>query len=822
MFSRIAIADFNFCDECVKIEQCDRASCECSSSANTMQFPKPASCQSKVLQDLADFRLYNCDIEITIYDAIDIPSITVNTSSTCNVEDQKLCISLKKGLQSQSYSSLTGAFLRLNTENMCEFQFLIDQAANLNNVSNNVFTEITGGRTSAIIMQNNRNVAVIPYNALLNLNYSCSPAAPAFLFRYNVIEAIDTNKQLMQLFNQILCKQIAEFNVGGNQINVIPEKTFSCMDFGTLQLSENPLNEIQINAFEDSIIEKLDLNSCGLSEKKVHINAFSNLTLKKSLNLANNRFSAFPLNYLSSILIQCDQNATFLIDLSRNLITSLEANQLIFSNLEHLGCRIDINIASNGITTLKTAAIFNNTIIEKLDLRDNPLTSIEKGAIDSSKIGQLYLSFEQLKTLYLDKNVIINSHLRAISLGAYRYDFKKALAMEFHCFYDDSQWQMFCNITEMSSIIFETYCTDFFKALACNNSELLLALDLKMYIPFQRQFETITNMWKPCSTCDYMKIDQLLLPAKVSNLELAICDCLSVCITLDNYRSSSSLTLNFGTNSVVCQQSYSYMQNSSIDTLIITGEYAMPLIPVGILNFLNLKYLKIDSLIECNCTLAVNFYEYFKNRTLIANCSNIQNFAVSSYINKNYDACKRANVDYEYHDVETEACRNNCLSAMQDSMVTAIEAQSSITRSSTVDLRTQQPTTQLTSDFRIITENSSDDHPPILEKPADQKLPLALGLGIPLPLITLLVLLLCCNFLRKYREKWKRLEIIRVHQKALNNLRQISNPEERTKRSNVNNEKNSENANVAEVLYESLVGTPIGSESSVEMPKKII
>lgn len=129
-----------------------------------------------------------------------------------------------------------------------------------------------------------------------------------------------------------------------------------------------------------------------------------------------------------------------------------------------------------------------------------------------------------------------------------------------------------------------------------------------------------------------------------------------------------NLTLHVPENAYVCEASIISLQYTSVEHLIFDWEdHTITRLPLALTSVQSIQYVEVisheDGGLKCDCKLAVNFYKYFSNRTLKAQCRDNPDINASSYIANNWLACVQnasAN-DTSYDGSDPLPCQQQCL-----------------------------------------------------------------------------------------------------------------------------------------------------------------
>lgn len=126
-------------------------------------------------------------------------------------------------------------------------------------------------------------------------------------------------------------------------------------------------------------------------------------------------------------------------------------------------------------------------------------------------------------------------------------------------------------------------------------------------------------------------------------------------------RAVNSVSLRLLKQSFVCEAGIASLQYTSVQRL--TFDSWGPRLPLTLSTLLNVQYVEVlGSGLACDCYLAVNFYKYFTNRSLISPCLNNTKTNAATYIKTNWQGCLQnstANQTF-YYDYDSSICKQKC------------------------------------------------------------------------------------------------------------------------------------------------------------------
>lgn len=154
----------------------------------------------------------------------------------------------------------------------------------------------------------------------------------------------------------------------GNRMYNIPDNFIKMTTLKRLVLDENPINQINCNAFQSSTLEYLSIAHCKFKPipgKKCHVNMLHDISTLKTLNLAHStglRIAVYPLSSQNNLL-ELNLAETQLDEMSLRNFT------VFLPNLRRF------DVSGNDIKSL-SAELWNNLSIKVLNLGRNSIATI--------------------------------------------------------------------------------------------------------------------------------------------------------------------------------------------------------------------------------------------------------------------------------------------------------------------------------------------------------------------------------------------------------------------------------------------------------------
>ncbi|XP_050544183.1 chaoptin isoform X2 [Daktulosphaira vitifoliae] len=199
-----------------------------------------------------------------------------------------------------------------------------------------------------------------------------------------------------------ILQKLKILNLSGNQISEIKTGDWNGLDnsLKILKLTDNAITFIGPRAFDGLMsLEVLDLSGNMISE--IHVNAFQSGPLKLyRLNLADNLLKFIPYVHLSS----SEMKFLKYLDVSYNLIESTRGPSVTMASKG--GRRKffldELHLEYNHIKILEYQSLQNFEAINKTYFDGNPITHIQDGAFQSTKIRELYIVDCEIYNVSLD------------------------------------------------------------------------------------------------------------------------------------------------------------------------------------------------------------------------------------------------------------------------------------------------------------------------------------------------------------------------------------------------------------------------------------
>jgi Leucine-rich repeat (LRR) protein len=225
---------------------------------------------------------------------------------------------------------------------------------------------------------------------------------------------------------------LEELHLEHNQLHTIPPASFQYfLVSNATYLDFNPIHAINDNAFQSARIRELYVRHCRLDfiepsafsglENSLQVldmsgnnittlpdNLFNSFDLLQSLNVKENKilsifphsatFTSFHYSLLKLDLTGDKNGPTNISELKRLKklrslsVGKLQSNQLTAEDFQDFGHELEnLKIFHAGLKTIKARAFMNTTGIKRLDLSENSIDNIEKGAF--TEIGHSLISF---------------------------------------------------------------------------------------------------------------------------------------------------------------------------------------------------------------------------------------------------------------------------------------------------------------------------------------------------------------------------------------------------------------------------------------------
>lgn len=170
-------------------------------------------------------------------------------------------------VQKYLFTSISNHAIELVSD--ASVQLIIKSNSQLQDIDSNAFASIRANISSLQFFAN--ALPEIPLEALLSLNYynTCSPQS-GFTIRFERNHFIDLPKKLSFLFEKISCSFRA-IGFAYNSIESIPALVFAGITVNTLDLSNNPIVQIEDAAFFNVTISNLLLSLAGKQSYQMQI-----------------------------------------------------------------------------------------------------------------------------------------------------------------------------------------------------------------------------------------------------------------------------------------------------------------------------------------------------------------------------------------------------------------------------------------------------------------------------------------------------------------------------------------------------------------------
>ncbi|XP_050421139.1 chaoptin [Adelges cooleyi] len=188
-----------------------------------------------------------------------------------------------------------------------------------------------------------------------------------------------------------ILQKLKILNLSGNQISEIKMGDWNGLEksLRVLKLADNAITYLGHRAF-DSLrsLETVDLSGNMISE--IHINAFQDGPARLyKLNLADNLLKFIPYVHLSSPLMKWLKY----LDISYNLIESTRGPSITTPSKggRHKLFLDELRLDYNHIKILEPMSFQNFEAINKTYFNGNPITHVQDGAFQNTKIRELYL-----------------------------------------------------------------------------------------------------------------------------------------------------------------------------------------------------------------------------------------------------------------------------------------------------------------------------------------------------------------------------------------------------------------------------------------------
>uniref|UniRef100_A0A2H8TLK4 Chaoptin n=1 Tax=Melanaphis sacchari TaxID=742174 RepID=A0A2H8TLK4_9HEMI len=181
-------------------------------------------------------------------------------------------------------------------------------------------------------------------------------------------------------------------NLSGNQISEIKMGDWNGLEntLRVLKLANNALTYLPYRAFDGLMfLETLDLSGNMISE--IHVNAFQDGPLQLyRLNLADNLLKFIPYMHLSSSAMKFMKY----LDVSYNLIENTKGSLLSVTSRSggrHKFLLDELHLEYNHIKILEKQSLQNFESINKTYFNGNPITHIQDGAFQNTKIREIFM-----------------------------------------------------------------------------------------------------------------------------------------------------------------------------------------------------------------------------------------------------------------------------------------------------------------------------------------------------------------------------------------------------------------------------------------------
>ncbi|XP_011684621.1 PREDICTED: leucine-rich repeat-containing G-protein coupled receptor 5-like [Wasmannia auropunctata] len=214
-----------------------------------------------------------------------------------------------------------------------------------------------------------------------------------------------TNKLYALNLNNNSLKSIKKWSNGYNSLSVIGLK-----DLQFLSVSENEINNIELDAFQDNN-ELLYLNLSTNHINDLRPNTFTNLQYLKTLDLSNNRLEGVPqmLNQIKINALYINQNKIKKI-ISNNFVQMPKLTKLLMGKNQideidvdafaYLSILEELDLSTNMLSSLPERWAESLVSLKYLDLSNNKFTSLESLSLTSAlPIIEIYIMMNPIKYL---------------------------------------------------------------------------------------------------------------------------------------------------------------------------------------------------------------------------------------------------------------------------------------------------------------------------------------------------------------------------------------------------------------------------------------
>lgn len=176
-------------------------------------------------------------------------------------------------------------------------------------------------------------------------------------------------------------ERIDKLDFSNNQITEIPQTVWEAAS--DINFSHNQISEIRVDSNEEYPISRLDLSYNILSEIPQNlIDRFANYYCINALIISHNQLQSLP--NLSHVSVE-------ILDVSNNKFTTLPVGRIEHNPLE------EFNASNNSISRIPKE--YYNSRLNKLDLSNNKIISIDESICDAISLKYLDLSNNRLHNL---------------------------------------------------------------------------------------------------------------------------------------------------------------------------------------------------------------------------------------------------------------------------------------------------------------------------------------------------------------------------------------------------------------------------------------
>lgn len=544
--------------------------------------------------------------------------------------------------------------------------FVFSDVEELHSINLNAFNGITGAGMSTIKISNAPLLVEIPFDALMNINYTCpislhiektgiygidcgrfsdltkkssctwneiyiSSNNPYQIYSGAFSEMIINKLQFSgnlydvddEAFVNMKINNLLLVSLNSHQIDAIQSKTFINVTIGNLDLSRNSKLNISANAFENCTINQLDLSDCSLT--------------------------SIPYEELQNVNFEVVNNEVIKINFDNNLISEIEP--FGFSNWKSRQ-NISFILTKNQIRELKNFAFAGgnwNQII--LDM--NNITSIQSHAFSNATFQ--YLSIEFGSDFQLFDPLCLDGIEGTLKLGL----FKAYLSNDPSSYYNFSSFVCFKNQTvsicpKNAKTITVSYCTDLIQKIECCHhfeefeiyfptpSDIIQFYDYrKLVVPTIKSLDKLTFIWNSNNDRD-------------------------ICFDASDFQFINITTIHLiADDKLFCENAL--MSLANLSKSLIIENIGFSTFPLAFNNFTKLLHLTIMyksndlimyDLITCDCYLAKNFHQFVQRVNVTAKCK-ADGYWVTEWIQENYNRCISMN-ETDQATYDSLDCINYC------------------------------------------------------------------------------------------------------------------------------------------------------------------